>query len=179
VALAKARNPAYPQVRGVLPRFKPHARNNDDLAPMGQSPIRALIAAARRDTMEFKVPKFIVAVLVLSMIAAATPSRAGSDEAFPITGTWLENQVCKGDASDPPADKRIKITATEINSSFGLCTLQDKRRKGDKITVQITCKDPGGGALTSDINFVVRDGKTLDFSDQFETYKAILYKCPE
>jgi hypothetical protein len=129
--------------------------------------------------MEFNVPKFIVTAFLLSIVAtAATPTQAASDEAFPIAGTYLENRVCKGDGSDAAAP-RIKITATEINSSFGLCTLGDKRRTGNKITAQITCKDPGGGALTSDISFTIRDDKTLDFADQYETYKAVLYKCPD
>jgi hypothetical protein len=130
--------------------------------------------------MELDVPKMIVHAFVLSIVAAgaASPAQAGSDEAFPIAGTYLENQVCKGDGSDP-ADKRIKITATAIDSSFGLCTLGDKRRAGNKITAQITCKDPAGGALTSDISFTIRDDKALDFADQYETYKAVLYKCPD
>lgn len=131
--------------------------------------------------MEFDVPKILVHAFVFSIVAAAaaSPSQAASDENFPITGTYLENRICKGDGTDPPADKRIKITATAINSSFGLCTLQDQRRAGNKITAQITCKDPAGGALTSDISFTIRDDKNLDFADQYETYKAILYKCPD
>jgi len=130
--------------------------------------------------MEFDVPKILVSALLLLIVAAAAarPAHAASDEVFPITGTYLENHACKGDGSDP-ADKRIKITATAIDSSFGLCTLGDKRRTGNKITAQITCKDPGGGALTSDISFTIRDDKNLDFADQYETYKAILYKCPD
>lgn len=127
--------------------------------------------------MEFKVSKTIVHAFLLS-IAAAGSCQAAADEAFPIAGTYLENRVCKGDGSDP-TDKRIKITATAIDSSFGLCTLSDKRRAGNKITAQITCKDPAGGALTSDISFTIRDDKTLDFADQYETYKATLYKCPD
>lgn len=122
--------------------------------------------------------RIIVVTLLLSAAAAAAPSPAHTEEAFPIAGTYVENHACKGDGSDP-ADKRIKITPTAIDSSFGLCTLQDKRRTGNKITVQITCKDPAGGALSSDISFTIRDDKTLDFSDQYETYKTTLYKCPD
>jgi hypothetical protein len=128
--------------------------------------------------MEFNVLKFIVTAFLLPIVAAAVPAQAGSDEVFPIAGTYLENHVCKGDGSDA-AVPRIKITATDILSSFGLCTLGDKRRAGNKITTQITCKDPGGGALTSDISFTIRDDKTLDFADQYETYKAVLYRCPD
>jgi len=128
--------------------------------------------------MECAVPKTVVTLLLSVAAVSAAASLARAEEAFPIVGTYLENQVCKGDGTDP-ADKRIKITATAIDSSFGLCALTDKRRTGNKITVQITCKDPAGGALTSDISFTIRDPKTLDFADQYETYKAILYKCPD
>ena len=60
-----------------------------------------------------------------------------------------------------------------------MCTLHDKRRDGSKITAQVICKDPAGGALTSDITFTIRDERTLDFADQYETYKATLHKCPQ
>ena len=129
--------------------------------------------------MECEVPKITVATLLISVaVATAAPSSARTEDAFSIVGTYVENHVCKGDGSDP-ADKRIKITATAIHSSFGLCTLQDKRRVGNKITVQVICKDPAGGALTSDVSFTIRDDKTLDFADQYETYKTTLYKCPD
>ncbi len=125
------------------------------------------------------MPRIVIITLLLSAVAAAAaPSPARSEDAFPIVGTYVENHACKGDGSDP-ADKRIKITPTAIDSSFGLCTLQDKRRAGNKITAQIICKDPAGGALTSDISFTIRDDKTLDFVDQYETYKTTLYKCPD
>jgi hypothetical protein len=119
-------------------------------------------------------------VVVLSMIlgcAAAPAAPAQGSDPVSISGTYLENQVCKGDGSDP-ADKLIKITSSEINSSFGLCSLHDPRRDGSKITYQVVCKDPAGGSLSSDVNFTVIDAATLDFSDQYETYKAKLYKCP-
>jgi hypothetical protein len=121
------------------------------------------------------VRKAVLAVLTFCFgidgIAAQTP------DPFTIAGTYLENQVCKGDGSDP-ADRRIKITATAIDSSFGLCTLQDPRREANKITYQVICKDPSGGSLSSDISFTVIDANTLDFSDQYETYRAKLHKCP-
>jgi hypothetical protein len=116
-------------------------------------------------------------VFVILAVAATFASSARADDVFPITGTYIENQACRGDSSDPTG-KRIKITDTEIDSSFGLCTLQDKRRNGNKITAQVTCKDPDGGTVGSEISFTIRDDKTLDFSDQFETYKTTLYKCP-
>jgi hypothetical protein len=124
----------------------------------------------------FEVHKdFVLSVfIVCAALSAATAQVA---EPLTISGTYLENQVCKGDGSDP-TDKRIKITATEIDSSFGLCTLNDPRRDGNKITYQVVCKDPAGGSLSSDVTFAVVDPNTLDFSDQYETYRAKLHKCP-
>jgi hypothetical protein len=116
-------------------------------------------------------------VMLLVMAAGTHGAAAQVSEPDAISGIYLENQVCKGDASDP-ADKRIKITATSIDSSFGLCTLQDPRRDGDKITYQVICKDPTGGSLSSDISFTKLDATTLDFADQYETYRAKLHKCP-
>lgn len=124
------------------------------------------------------MPRTVVVKLLLSIAATAVAGSAHPEEAFPIAGTYVEDHACKGDGSDP-ADKRVKITPTAIDSSFGLCTLRDRRQNGNKITVQVTCKDPAGGALTSDISFTIRDAKTLDFADQYETYKTTLHKCPE
>jgi hypothetical protein len=118
-----------------------------------------------------------VGVLTGAMAAMTIAVQAQVAEPPMLAGTYLENQICKGDGSDP-ADKRIKITPTSIDSSFGLCTLQDPRRDGNKITYQVICKDPAGGSLSSDVTFTVVDASTLDFSDQYETYRAKLYKCP-
>jgi hypothetical protein len=127
--------------------------------------------------MECEVARTVVATLLLS-IAATAIGPAHTEEAFPIAGTYVEDHACKGDGSDP-VDKRVKISPTAIDSSFGICSLRDKRQNGNKITAQVTCKDPAGGALTSDISFIMRDDKTLDFADQYETYKTTLHKCPE
>jgi len=118
-----------------------------------------------------------VAGLVLGICALAG-SVAFADDFFPIIGTYMENQPCKGDGSDPAA-QRVKITANNIDSNFGLCTLADKRREGNKITVQVQCKDSAGNVLMSDVTFTIRDDKVLDFTDQYQTYTATLHKCPE
>jgi hypothetical protein len=119
----------------------------------------------------------LVSVSVFASGNALADPAPGAD-AFPIGGTYLENEICKGDGSDA-ADKRVKITPTAIDSSFGICTLQDIRRQGDKFTVQVICKDPAGGSLSSDVSFTIRDANTLEFADQYETYKATLHKCPQ
>jgi hypothetical protein len=32
--------------------------------------------------------------------------------------------------------------------------------------------------MLGDVNFTIKDEKTLDFADQDQTYKAVLHKCP-
>ena len=32
--------------------------------------------------------------------------------------------------------------------------------------------------MLGDVTFTMRDDKTVDFSDQDQTYNAVLYKCP-
>jgi hypothetical protein len=121
------------------------------------------------------VPK----VSVLSIVGLAmfiTPLRAEDD--FPLAGTYTENQVCKPGAPEANVS-RVTITAHDIDSVFGLCTILDKKRDGNTYAVHVECKGPGGSQMLGDINFTLREDKTIDFSDQDQTYKAVLYKCPE
>ncbi len=96
---------------------------------------------------------------------------------FPIVGTYTENRICKGDGSDSNV-ARVKITARNIDSAFGLCTILDRKRDGNTFAVQVECKGPGGSQMLGDVSFTLRDDKTIDFSDQDKTYKAVLHKCP-
>jgi hypothetical protein len=104
-------------------------------------------------------------------------SSACAQEDFPIVGTYTENQVCKGDGSGSNIP-RVKITARNIESTFGLCTILDSKRNGNTFAVHVECTGAGGSALLGDVTFTLRDDKTIDFSDQDQTYKAVLYKCP-
>jgi len=123
------------------------------------------------------VLKVVGSVLtVVALTVSATTLR--SEEDFPLVGTYTENQVCKPDAPEPNVS-RVKITAQDIDSIFGLCTILDKKREGDTYAVHVECKGPGGSQMLGDINFTLRDDKTVDFSDQDQTYKAVLYKCSE
>ena len=99
----------------------------------------------------------------------------GADD-FPLVGTYTENQVCKADSSSV---SRVTITLGDIDSGFGLCTILSRKREGATFTLQVECKGPGGSGLMGDINFTPRDDKIVDFSDQSQTYKATLYKCPD
>jgi hypothetical protein len=118
--------------------------------------------------------------LILSALVAAclgaTASRAEDD--FPIVGTYTENVACKGDNSDANVP-RVKISIKEIDSSvFGLCAVLERKRAGNKFSVHVECKGPGGAVMLGDVNFTIKDDKTLDFADQDQTYKAVLYRCP-
>jgi hypothetical protein len=116
------------------------------------------------------------ALSIVTVAMLATPV-LGEDD-FPLVGTYTENQVCKGDGSDSGVS-RVKITGRDIDSVFGLCTILSRRREGATFAVHVECKGPGGSQMLGDVNFTPRDDKIVDFSDQDQTYKATLYKCPE
>jgi hypothetical protein len=120
-----------------------------------------------------------VAVMMLSVAAcAALVMPALGEDDFPLVGTYTENQVCKGDASDAEVS-RVKITSVDIDSVFGLCTILSRKRDGAMFAVHVECKGPGGSQMVGDVNFTLREDKSIDFSDQDQTYKAVLHKCPE
>ena len=113
---------------------------------------------------------------IVAIASLAMPVLAEDD--FPIVGTYTENQPCKGDASDANAS-RVKISPRDIDSVFGLCTIVNRTRDGDTFAVHVECKGPGGSQMLGDINFTLRADKSIDFSDQDKTYKAVLHKCPD
>jgi hypothetical protein len=120
-----------------------------------------------------------VAARVLGVVAlAAVGTAAPGEEDFPLVGTYTENQICKGDGSDSGVS-RVKITPEDIDSVFGLCTILNKKREGVTFAVHVECKGPGGSQMVGDVNFTLRDDKTIDFSDQDQTYKAVLHRCPD
>ena len=116
------------------------------------------------------------ALSIVALAVLASPVQAEDD--FPIVGTYTENQACKPDGSDPGVS-RVKITSRNIDSVFGLCTILSRKREGATYIVHVECKSPGGSQMLGDVNFTPRDDKIIDFSDQDQTYKATLYKCPE
>jgi hypothetical protein len=121
-----------------------------------------------------KVAARLLGVIALAALGTAAPC----EEDFPLVGTYTENQVCKGDGSDSGVS-RVKITLEDIDSVFGLCTILNKKRDGATFAVHVECKGPGGSQMVGDVNFTLRDDKTIDFSDQDQTYKAVLHRCPD
>lgn len=113
---------------------------------------------------------------IVALLSLATPVHAEDD--FPIVGTYTENQACKADGADAGVS-RVKITSRDIDSVFGLCMILSKKREGATYMVHVECKGPGGSQMLGDVNFTPRADRTIDFSDQDQTYKAILYRCPD
>lgn len=113
---------------------------------------------------------------IVALLSLATPVHAEDD--FPIVGTYTENQACKPDGPDAGVS-RVKITSRDIDSVFGLCMILSKKREGATYMVHVECKGPGGSQMLGDVNFTPRADRTIDFSDQDQTYKAILYRCPD
>ncbi len=122
--------------------------------------------------------KFLGIALGIVLCTGLAAPQSHAEDDFAIVGTYTENQVCKNDASDANAS-RVKITPTEIDSSvFGVCAIRNKKREGNKISVHVECKGAGGAVMLGEVSFTIRDSNTLDFADQDNTYKAVLYKCP-
>lgn len=130
-----------------------------------------------RGVVEKQMIRSVGGIFGLAVVLAAAATGAQAEEDFAISGTYTENQVCKGDGSGSNVS-RVKISAKEIESSvFGLCTIRDSKREGNKFSVHVECKGPGGAVMLGEVSFTIRDSNTLDFADQDNTYKAVLYKC--
>ena len=125
--------------------------------------------------MDWSAPRVLSLVALAATVAPASTSPG--DDASALVGTYTENEPCKTDGSDADVP-RVKITQTEIDSALGLCTILQSKREGNTISVHVECKGPGGSPMLGDVNFVLRDNNTIDFSDQDQTYKAVLHKCP-
>jgi hypothetical protein len=115
-------------------------------------------------------------VVAAAIVAASLPAVA--EDGFSIAGTYVQNAACKGDGTDPAA-KLVRITETDVHSNFGVCTFLKKEQAGKTLAAQMSCDGPGGNILLGDVRFTVRDDKTIDFIDQDNTYRSVLYKCPQ
>jgi len=58
-------------------------------------------------------------------------------------------------------------------------TILSKKREGATFVVHVESKGPGGSQMLSDVTFTPREDKTIDFSDQDQTCKAVLHRCPD
>jgi hypothetical protein len=112
-----------------------------------------------------------IAALALGSISG------GQAEEFPVVGTFTQKVACKGDGSDPKS-ALVKITAEQIESSFGICTIIDKQRDGNKIRVQTSCKSTKGYVVDGDVILTLRSDNKIDIEDQDNNYKNVLSPCP-
>jgi hypothetical protein len=128
---------------------------------------------------EGNVLKIIVPVAAGATLIAAMATFAGIASAaddFPLAGHYTQNVACKGDGTDPPVVK-VTISAQEIVSYVGVCTVLDMKKNGESTLLHVECKF-AGGPLMGDITFTPRPDNTVEFVDRDQTYKAILHRCP-
>ena len=111
-------------------------------------------------------------VWVAGPAAGATASAAD----FPIVGTYMQNVACKGDGSDN-AVLKVVISAKEIDSNSGICTILDNKKDGDAYKLHVECKFPAG-PMVGDLTFTPLPDKTVKFVDRDNTYHGILHRCP-
>ena len=126
----------------------------------------------------FKTSVFCVTAACLSF--AATSAGAATDTAsndFPLSGTYMQNVPCKGNGKDDAALK-VKISAQEIVSNIGVCTILDNKHDGAAYKLHVECKFPAG-PMIGDLTFTPQPDKTLKFVDRDKTYNATLHRCPE
>ena len=81
--------------------------------------------------------------VVLAFVAVGTSDAAVAADDFPLTGNYTQNVACKGDGSDP-ATAKVMISAQEIVSNVGVCTILDTKKDGDSYAAHVECKFPSG-----------------------------------
>jgi hypothetical protein len=113
----------------------------------------------------------------LAVVLGLVTGAALADDDFPLAGNYTQNVACKGDGSDP-ATAKVSISAKEIVSNVGVCTILDTKKNGDATLVHVECKFPSG-PLMGDITFTPKPDNTVQFVDRDSTYKATLYHCPK
>jgi hypothetical protein len=129
----------------------------------------------------YKTWVFCVAAACLALAVrsagAATANAAPAADDFPLSGTYMQNVPCKGDASD---DKTLKVTisAQQIVSNIGVCTILDNKQDGASYKLHVECKFPAG-PMVGDLTFTPQPDKTVKFVDRDKTYNAVLHRCPQ
>lgn len=113
-------------------------------------------------------------IVAVAAVAASNTAMAADD--FPIAGNYTQNVACKGDGTDPAAAK-VMISAKEIVSNVGVCTILDTKKNGESIAAHVECKFPSG-PLMGNITFTPKPDNTIEFVDSDGTYKAVLHRCP-
>lgn len=119
------------------------------------------------------------ACLVLAAWSAgaepATSTLAAND--FPLSGTYMQNVPCKGNGKDD-ATLKVKISAQEIVSNIGVCSILDNKHDGASYKLHVECKFPAG-PMVGDLTFTPQPDNTVKFVDRDKTYNAVLHRCPQ
>jgi hypothetical protein len=112
------------------------------------------------------------APLIMSSLIPVFALVAAED--FPLVGTYMDNEPCK---ADTPAEARVTITLTEINSPMGNCKILNFKREEHNFAVDVECSGPAGNQLVAKVNFTLHADKTMTVMDQDQSYRAVLYRC--
>ncbi|MDE2285051.1 MAG: hypothetical protein KGK33_10590 [Hyphomicrobiales bacterium] len=113
----------------------------------------------------------------VALVFAAGATAAPLSGSFWLLGDFTQNVPCKGDGSDP-AEVKVKVTPTEIDSKVGACTFLDTKEDSKTLKAQVECQFPAG-PLMGEITFTKKSDTTIDFVDRDKTYTATLYRCPK
>ncbi|HXX03197.1 MAG TPA: hypothetical protein VEJ37_02605 [Xanthobacteraceae bacterium] len=117
----------------------------------------------------------LIGCIILALTAAASAASLSDD--FWLLGSFTQNVPCKGDGSDP-AELKVKVTTTEIDSKVGVCTFLDTKEDGKTVKAHVECQFPAG-PLMGDVTFTQKTDNTVDFVDGNKLYTAVLYRCPK
>ena len=134
---------------------------------------------ARISTVTQSPPTFafkIYGLIVTTALAVFAAVGAAIADDFPLIGSYTQNVPCKGDGSDAK-EVLVQISAQEIVSNLGVCTILNTKHDGDSFLEHVECKFPAG-PMMGDISFTPRPDQTIDFVDRDSNYKAILHRCP-
>jgi hypothetical protein len=115
--------------------------------------------------------------IALVFVATCLSRVALAADDFPLAGSYTQNVACKGDGSDP-ATAKVTISAQEIVSNVGVCSILDSKKDGDSYAEHVECKFPSG-PLMGNITFTPKPDNTVEFVDSNGTYKAVLHRCPD
>ena len=113
----------------------------------------------------------------IALATLATASTSSGEEEFPLVGTYTENQPCKADGS---GRQRCACEDHAERDRFGVSsyTILQNKREGNTFAVHVDCKRRAGAGMLAHVKFTLREDKTVNSSDQDQTYKAVLHKCP-
>ena len=116
-------------------------------------------------------------ICCITLALTASAGAAPAEDGFPLTGNYTQNVPCKGDGSDP-AKLQVKISAHEIDSKVGVCTILHTERDGKSVNAQLECQF-AAGTMLGDVTFTMQPDSTVKMVDRDQNYRSVLYRCPQ